>query len=133
MEYRYRMPNKNRTLRFNTRCWIALLVLQAILVTAAGCNDSKPFFTPEREAEDLAYGKQMYHDNNCARCHCIAGVGGHVGPDLTHVGAKYSQEWLYTQINSPTSHNPSSHMPAFKDKMLDGSIQFLAVYLYRLK
>ncbi len=119
--------------------WSALLALQVILILATGCNDSKPYFTPEVEARDLAYGKTVYDVHGCSRCHSINGVGGNVGPDLTHVGKKHSSitkegsNWLYTQINAPKSHDPSSRMPAYKGKMLDEDIGFLAEYLGSLK
>jgi len=133
------MPHNNRIFGSPPRRWTALLALQAVLVTATGCNDTKPYFTPERQAEDIAYGKKMYSENGCSRCHSINGVGEHVGPDLTHIGVKHNNDtveggnWLYKQISEPNSHNPSSPMPAYKDKMDNGSISKLTDYLGSLK
>ncbi len=37
-------------------------------------------------SEPVARGRQLYRALDCAKCHQIAGAGGRLGPELTHIG-----------------------------------------------
>ncbi|MEJ2255325.1 MAG: cytochrome c [Nitrospirota bacterium] len=80
------------------------------------------------ESEAVAEGKRVFEKWSCSACHTINGVGGHVGPDLTHIGSKKSEAWLKKQIRDPRAHFAQSVMPAFPDmtkKELDSLVQYL--------
>lgn len=54
---------------------------------------------------DVARGDVVIHDMKrtlCLRCHAIAGVGEHVGPDLSGLGARYSRSEIMNSILSPS-------------------------------
>jgi quinoprotein glucose dehydrogenase len=49
-------------------------------------------------------GKKIFlerPDAQCVRCHKINGVGGDVGPDLSHVGAQKDRQFLIESILLP--------------------------------
>jgi putative heme-binding domain-containing protein len=51
---------------------------------------------------DPVAGKAVYNGKGgCAGCHMISGVGGKLGPDLTHIGAMRSPSNLRTSIVEP--------------------------------
>jgi cytochrome c oxidase cbb3-type subunit 3 len=60
--------------------------------------------------ERLFFGKE-----NCARCHLIKGRGGHLGPDLSRVGASRSLAYLTESIREPSKElslgysDPNNH------------------------
>lgn len=60
--------------------------------------------------EQLFFGKQ-----NCAGCHMVKGRGGHLGPDLTRVGAARSTAYLTESIREPSKElslgysDPNNH------------------------
>ncbi len=58
-------------------------------------------------------GEGIFKALGCSACHLMGGVGGKIGPDLTHVGSRRSKEWIEEQIEDPKSHNPNSIMPSF--------------------
>ena len=45
---------------------------------------------------DAEKGGEVFRRSRCVTCHAVNGRGGTLGPELTHVGAKASREWLYT-------------------------------------
>ncbi len=58
---------------------------------------------------NLAYpkppaGLAFFREDNCIACHRIDGVGGKVGPDLSHIGKTKSLSWIETQIVDPKVH-----------------------------
>ncbi len=63
--------------------------------------------TRSREAlagGDAAAGERIFFtliEASCVRCHKINGRGGNVGPDLTHIGAKQSRQYLLESIVDP--------------------------------
>jgi quinoprotein glucose dehydrogenase len=53
---------------------------------------------------DPAEGKKIFFDKpeaQCVRCHKIAGEGGEVGPDLTHIGSQKDRHYLLESIVLP--------------------------------
>jgi nitric oxide reductase subunit C len=83
-------------------------------------------------SKNVSPGEVLFKTKGCSACHTINGIGGQVGPDLTHVGSRRTMEWIEKQIENPKAHNPDSIMPSFKD-LSDNDRDDLADYLYGLK
>lgn len=52
---------------------------------------------------DAAKGAATFKAKGCAQCHRIAGTGGRLGPDLSHIGRSRSSEHLRFAITDPNS------------------------------
>ena len=50
---------------------------------------------------DPAKGSEVVENRNCTVCHWIGGSGGRVGPELTRVGLRCTEEYLKTSILDP--------------------------------
>ncbi len=52
---------------------------------------------------DPARGERLFRSQqqSCATCHAIGGVGGHVGPDLTSIGASAQPDYLIESVYYP--------------------------------
>jgi putative heme-binding domain-containing protein len=52
---------------------------------------------------DAARGERIFRtqQQSCATCHAIGGVGGHVGPDLTSIGASAQLDYLIESVYYP--------------------------------
>jgi nitric oxide reductase subunit C len=84
-------------------------------------------------AKKGAEGERLFALNGCQSCHMVNGVGGKVGPDLTHVGSRLPDvEWHIKHLRDPASVHPGSAMPAF-GSLPDEQIEALAEYLAGLK
>ena len=77
---------------------------------------------------EVASAAQTYSEV-CVACHRMAGEGGTVGPDLTHVGRRRDEETLRKLIADPLTAYPDSEMPPFKDTLSAEQIAALARYL----
>src|SRR3954465_5208207 len=112
---------------------IAVLALACIL---AGCErEKRDFRTPplgnpagdhyQRDAYDVAQGKQLYSYMNCVGCH--AHGGGGIGPALLDA------RWIYggsiQQIYSTIRDGRKNGMPAWKNRLTDQQIWQLAAYV----
>ena len=51
-----------------------------------------------------ASGPALFRSQKCIACHTIDGYGGHVGPNLSHIGSQRSFSWIKTQIVTPGAH-----------------------------
>jgi len=65
---------------------------------------------------DLAAGERLFFSKEkCATCHMIKGRGGHLGPDLSRVGAARSGAYLTESIREPSKElslgyiDPNNH------------------------
>jgi cytochrome c oxidase subunit II len=76
-------------------------------------------------------GKQDFISNGCHGCHTVGRMGTPIGPDLSHVGAKYSPAYLQQWLRDPASQRPSAHMPALE--LTDAQVTALAAYLSSLR
>ena len=68
------------------------------MLTVAGCASN---------------GEALFHDQGCIHCHRFQGKGGMMGPDLTAVTDRRSDESINRYIHDPTASNPHARMPAF--------------------
>ncbi len=66
------------------------------------------------EKGDPARGKASFNKRTCAFCHTLNGRGGDVGPDLTNIKERRSDEWLFKWLKDPPSVKPDTIMPKMK-------------------
>ncbi|HTO11525.1 MAG TPA: c-type cytochrome [Candidatus Binatia bacterium] len=76
-------------------------------------------------------GQTAFMNNGCYGCHIVGKVGTPIGPELSHVGLKYSPEYLARWLHDPAVQRPSAHMPALE--LSDDDIRALAAYLASLR
>jgi len=81
--------------------------------------------------EPAEQGKQYFVGNGCHGCHIVGRTGTPIGPDLSHVGSKYSVAYLQRWLRDPASQRPSAHMPALE--LSDAQVAALAAYLSTLR
>jgi len=70
----------------------------------------------------------VFQAQGCANCHTIAGTGGKVGPDLSHIGGTLTAAQMRTTI----THGTSKGMPAFST-LTPAQLSSLVDYLSSLK
>lgn len=81
------------------RVAIAILTIGALFSFIAGC------------ASDAADGAILFKRERCIYCHSFKGRGAHIGPDLTDVTKRRSDDWIRDQISNPRLHYPNPLMP----------------------
>lgn len=79
------------------------------------------------DAALVEQGSAAFRRVGCANCHMIRGVGTSLGPDLSHVGTKYTAAYLERWLRDPREMRPSGHMPALE--LSDNDIRVLAGFL----
>ena len=77
-------------------------------------------------------GEAVFRAQGCSACHKLNGVGGDIGPDLTHVGSTRPPDWIKHQLENPRSHFPNSPMPSFA-KLSPKDMKDLVDFLSSLK
>jgi len=93
----------------------------------SNCNVCHRF---DRELEGAGYinrGKRLIQEKGCRACHIMNGRGGSIGPDLTRIGDKNTEQydyarlttvqtlysWHIAHLQNPKSMSPESIMPDF--------------------
>jgi mono/diheme cytochrome c family protein len=76
---------------------------------------------------DAERGGEVFRRSRCVTCHSVNGRGGTLAPELGHVGAKASREWLYSWVRDPHRLQPATLMPRFR--FSDDEARDLAAYL----
>ena len=101
----------------------ALLALAAIVAAV---------LTPALAAETLdARGRAAFMRNGCHGCHTVGRLGTPIGPDLSHVGIKYSQDYLGRWLRDPAATSGTAHMPALE--LSEADVATLTEYLASLR
>lgn len=99
-------------------------LLAVVALLAAACGPSAP-------ADPKTAGKAYFSQAGCASCHRVGDLGSAVGPDLTLVGFRHSQEWLERFIKDPQAWKKDTLMP---NKLLsDEAVKALALFLAEQK
>ena len=78
-----------------------------------------------------ARGQTAFFTNGCHGCHIVEKAGTPIGPDLSHVGSRYSEQYLARWLQDPAAHRPSTRMPALE--LSQDDIRALAAYLATLR
>ena len=69
----------------------------------------------------ISDGEVRFRQMMCTTCHPVAVtrggetklIGGNIGPELTKVGSKVSEEWLVSWLHNPQGYLPHSNMPRY--------------------
>ena len=105
--------------------WIGL----ALLVAAA---QAFPALQAAAQEGQVGEGKKLFISQGCYGCHMIGAVGtSAIGPDLSHVGSRYTPEYLVRWLRDPVSQKPTAHMPRINLTELE--VRALAAYLASLR
>lgn len=94
---------------------VGFAAMSVLTIWAPGRQEALQPITPDVEA-----GLEAWRANNCAACHSLYGLGGHLGPDLTDVVERRSAELVVARVLGG-----GAGMPPFQDA--DG--QAIAAYL----
>ena len=70
---------------------------------------------------DPADGEIHYRKAGCTLCHAIGGAGGHLGPDLSSIGASAPLDYIIESVLNPAAKVKEGYH-AFSFKMKDGSL-----------
>lgn len=87
-----------------------LLPKKYIRASCGKCHTEGPL----KDSPKLILGKRLFETYGCRGCHKLNGVGGTIGPDLSHEGSKERDpEWLEGHFLNPQRYSPGSAMPNF--------------------
>jgi cytochrome c oxidase subunit 2 len=78
-----------------------------------------------------AEGERVFKEQGCYGCHMVGKSGTPIGPDLSHIGGKYSEKYLERWLNEPQQQKPTAHMP--KIELTEAEMRALAGYLASLR
>ena len=107
------------------RGMVAGLVVAAVALLLGAC-------AAQGQGAPLAVrGQTAFNINGCFGCHIVGKAGTPIGPELSHVGARYSEQYLMRWLRDPAQQRPSAHMPALE--LSDEDIRALAAYLASLR
>jgi putative heme-binding domain-containing protein len=68
-----------------------------------------PPLSLDRAAQDRENGERLFWSKgNCGQCHTVGPRGGHMGPDLTEIGARRSPAHLRTSLLDPEAEVPET-------------------------
>ena len=81
---------------------LAFLVAVAVFAASSGAQDA------------VDEGKRYFMSNGCYGCHVVGKMGTPIGPDLSHVGAKYSRAYFERWLKDPSAQRPNAHMPTLE-------------------
>ena len=86
---------------------------------------------PVGAQERVEEGRRAFTEQGCYGCHTVKAFGTPIGPDLSRVGAKYSETYLTKWLRDPAEQRPAAHMP--KLELTDTQIAALAAFLSALR
>ncbi len=76
----------------------------------------KPLRTDEILGSDIPLvekGERLFEDYGCIGCHRLGSQGRFVGPDLTWIGTRKTEDWEQTWLKDPQAFKPGTFMPNF--------------------
>ncbi|MFQ5626567.1 MAG: c-type cytochrome [Methyloligellaceae bacterium] len=82
--------------------------------------------------------EELFEEFQCRVCHKVAGEGGDVGPDLTHVGSKRDKDFLRRSILDPNAeitkgYEPDNMPPEIGEQLYAKELEIVVNYLAGLK
>ena len=108
--------------RWGRSASVVVVVVAAVGLAAAACGQSL--------SNPVSEGARVFADQGCYGCHTVGKTGTPIGPDLSHIGAKYSEKSLQIWLTDPQQQKPTAHMP--KIDLTEAEVRTLAAYLASL-
>jgi cytochrome c oxidase subunit II len=105
---------------------IKRIVFAAVMLVAATAACAQAPSTPVVDR-----GQAAFKNQGCYGCHLIGKFGTPIGPDLSHVGSKYPEDYLARWLRDPALQRPNAHMP--KLELSEDDVKALAAYLGSLR
>ncbi len=110
----------------------ALLARVVVLALAVALGDALAAGAQHSDRDALvAQGRKLFSVQGCYGCHLVGGFGTAIGPDLSHVGSKFPEEYFSRWLRDPAMLRPSAHMP--KLELEPSEVRALAAWLTTLK
>ncbi len=103
-------------------------LLVSVLVAFSSGNSPGHHFADQ--GDEAVAGLRTWRRHNCAACHSIYGLGGHLGPDLTNVISRRGRSYVEYVIKNGATENGAGKMPPFE--LSDGEAEELVSYLEAL-
>ncbi len=113
--------------------FVVVVVLVALAYRGLTFAPPGPTVAPPPQAgltPQQQQGLMVFQQSGCGTCHAIQGVGGKIGPDLSHVGSLLSKDQITNFILNPPA---GSGMPSFQGRLSTDQVNALAAYLENLK
>ena len=104
--------------------------LAAVAVVVAASGGLAVAASGQSESNPVSQGKRVFAEQGCYGCHMVGKAGTPIGPDLSHMGSKYSEKSLQFWLNEPQQQKPTAHMP--KIDLTEAEVRALAAYLASL-
>lgn len=108
--------------------WKSAIAAVMTLATLEGLSATGAF--GQEDSTPVGRGKRVFAEQGCYGCHTVGKAGTAIGPDLTRIGAKYSEQSLTMWLTEPQQQKPTAHMP--KIDLTEAEIRALAAYLASL-
>ena len=102
------------------------LGIAALLVVAGMLSANAPLARAQ-DSGLIDGGQRVFMKQGCYGCHTVGKMGTPIGPDLSHVGAKYRAEYLERWLRDPSDLRPSTHMPTLE--LSNDDIKAIAAFL----
>ena len=107
--------------------WIVIPVVGLSLLGGVLAAQERALSTDDR----VIRGQRVFMEQGCYGCHTVKNLGTAIGPDLSHVGAKYPEPYLKNWLSDPAQQRPAAHMP--KLELTDPQVAALAAFLATLE
>lgn len=85
----------------DTKTKVAVQTKHRDLVQEWKLDDLLPKIEPKQQGRSFAKGRKLFAEATCFKCHRVANEGGHVGPDLTGVGGRFSLRDILRSVVEP--------------------------------
>jgi nitric oxide reductase subunit C len=99
----------------------------AALLVVVGMLSATAIYAWAQDPGLIEAGQRAFMKQGCYGCHTLGKIGTPIGPDLSHVGAKYRADYLARWLRDPSYLRPSTHMPTLE--LSDDDIKAIAAYL----
>lgn len=110
---------------------MALLILGSTVVVAVAWSPALGQATAQDRDPLAEQGQRIFINQGCYGCHTVGLTGTPIGPDLSHVGAKYSESYLAAWLRDPSAQKPTAHMPRIS--LTGFEVRALVTYLKMLE
>jgi cytochrome c2 len=99
----------------------------AALLVVVGMLSANAWHAWAQDPGLIEAGNRAFMKQGCYGCHTVGKMGTPIGPDLSHVGAKYRAEYLERWLRDPSDLRPSTHMPTLE--LSNDDIKAIAAFL----
>ncbi len=117
--------------------FIAIVIILLTIFEYTRVADIRESLSNVNQEDSISYGKVLFETRGCSSCHAIKSGKDSLGPNLSGIGKRKSEDYIKQSIENPSAIVVAGYedisMPNFGEILNQKQVKALVMYISRIE